>query len=306
MRSAERPGARDAARMLRAVRAIRRARAEGSSRGDVVYAVYAGVMVAAIVGVPIVRAIVLYLAEPAASAVLVDVGPTVSGSAFALACAAFVAFGGVRGPALLSPFLIFALAGGGHPRRRTLLRPVVRSVLALVVAGAAVTLLPGLVVAGVGDASVGGALAFAGAGVLVGAVCGGCWLLGQRVSSAVRAWIVVGVLATWAVWVAVPGAAGVLPWGWFASLFPVGSASGVAPGDAAALVGIGVLAVTALAVTPVLLDGLRGPGLLAQAQRWQTAGTLAFTGDLAMAMGEFRALRCSRRSTPRGPRLPHP
>jgi hypothetical protein len=292
IRSADQPGARDTARMLRAVRAIRCARAEGSSRGDVVYAVYAGVMVAAIIGVPIVRAIVLYLAEPAASAVLVDVGPTVSGTVFALACAAFVALGGVRGPALLSSFLVFAVAGGGHPRRRTLLRPVVRSVLALAVAGAPIALLPALVVAGVGDAPVGGALAFAAAGALVGVVCSGCWLLGQRVSSAVRAWVVVGVLATWSVWVAVPGAAGVLPWGWFASLFPAGIASGA--GAAAwvgpALGGLGVLAAAALAMIPVLLDGLRGPALLAQAQRWQTAGTLAFTGDLAMAMGEFRAV----------------
>ncbi|KQP57193.1 hypothetical protein [Agreia sp. Leaf283] len=284
---------REAAHALRAVRAIRRARAEGSSRGDVVYAVYAGVMVAAIVGVPIVRAVVLYLAEPAASAVLVDVGPTVSGTVFALACAAFVALGGVRGPALLSPFLLFAVAGGGHPRRRTLLGPVVRSVLALAVAGAGLALLPALAVAGVGDATVGGALVFAGAGALVGVVCGGCWLLGQRVTAAVRAWTVVGVVATWAAWVAVPGIGGVLPWGWFASLFPVGGGE-VGAADAAlgwgALSGLGVLAAAALAVTPMLLDGLRGPELLSQAQRWQTAGTLAFTGDLAMAMGEFRAV----------------
>lgn len=287
---------RETAHALRAVRAIRRARGEGSSRGDVVYAVYAGVMVAAIVGVPIVRAVVLSLAEPEASAVLVDVGPTVSGTVFALACAAFVAFGGVRGPALLSPFLVFAVAGGGHPRRRTLLRPVVRSVLLLAVAAAGIALLPALVAAGVGDATVGGAIAFAGAGALVGVVCGGCWLLGQRVTAAVRAWIVVGVLATWAVWVVVPGSAGVLPWGWFASLFPSGDGVGgeVDVADAAlgwgALGGLGVLATAALAVTPMLLDGLRGPVLLSQAQRWQTAGTLAFTGDLSMAMGEFRAV----------------
>ncbi|KQO10330.1 hypothetical protein ASF06_09155 [Agreia sp. Leaf244] len=287
---------RETAHALRAVRAIRRARGEGSSRGDVVYAVYAGVMVAAIVGVPIVRAVVLYLAEPAAFAVLVDVGPTVSGTVFALACAAFVALGGVRGQALLSPFLVFAVAGGGHPRRRTLLQPVVRSVLLLAVAAAAIALLPALVVAGVGDATVGGAIAFAGAGALVGVVCGGCWLLGQRVTAAVRAWIFVGVLATWAVWVVVPGSAGVLPWGWFASLFPSGG-PGADLADAAdaalgwaALGGLGVLAAAALAVVPMLLDGLRGPELLSQAQRWQTAGTLAFTGDLAMAMGEFRAV----------------
>ena len=281
---------RDTAHALRAVRAIRRARAEGSSRTDVAYAVYTGVMVAAIVVVPIVRAVVLYLAEPAASAVLVDVGPTVSGTVFALASAAFVALGAVRGPALLSPFLIFAVAGGGHPRRRTLLRPVVRGVLTLAVVGAGLALLFGLVVAGMGDATVGAALVFAGAGALVGLVWAGCWLLGQRVTAAVRAWIVVGVLATGAVWVAVPWSAGVLPWGWFASLFPAEGFGADAARGWAALGGLGVLAAAALAVTPMLLDGLRGPALLSQAQRWQTAGTLAFTGDLAMAMGEFRAV----------------
>ncbi|SKA97742.1 hypothetical protein SAMN06295879_2437 [Agreia bicolorata] len=278
---------RETAVALRAVRSIRRERAEGNSRGDVAYAVYAGIMVAAIVVVPILRAVVLYLAEPAASAALVAVGPAVSGTVFALACAAFVALGGVRGPAMLSSFLVFAVAGNGHPRRRTLLRPVARSVLALAVAGAGIALLVALVLVAVGSTSVAGAIVFAVAGALIGVVCGGCWLLGQRASAAVRAWIVVGVLATWAAWVVVPGSASVLPWGWFASLFP--AAADVADAGLS-LGGLGLLAAAALAVIPMLLDGLRGPALLAQAQRWQTAGTLAFTGDLAMAMGEFRAV----------------
>jgi hypothetical protein len=287
VRSGGVPTAHETARMLRAVRTIRRARAEGSSRGDVAYAVYAGVMLAAIVIVPVLRAVVLYLAEPAASAVLVDVGSVISATVFAGACAGFVALGGVRGPAVLSPFLIFAVAGTGHPRRRTLLRPVVRAMLALALLGVGITLLPALVLVAAGSASVGAAVAFSAAGALVGVVCGGCWLLGQRATGAVRAWIVSGVLATGAAWVAVPRLRPVLPWGWFASLFP----SGVLSGSAGfALGGLGVLAAAAVAVVPVLLDGLRGPALLSQAQRWQAAGTLAFTGDLAMAMGEFRAV----------------
>lgn len=287
IRPALMPSARETAASLRAVRVIRRARSEGRSRGDVAYAVYAGIMVAAIVVAPIVRAVVLYLAEPAASAVLVEVGPAASGTVFALACAAFVALGGVRGPALVTPFLTFAVVGGGHPRRRTLLRPMVRALLGLALAGAAIALLFGLVLVTVGSASVGAAGAFAGAGALVGIVCAGCWLLGQRASAAVRAGIVGGVLASAVLWAVLPGVSVVLPWGWIAELFPVGAVEGSAIGP---LLGLGVLAVVALAAIPLLLDGLRGPGLLAQAQRWQTAGTLAFTGDLAMAMGEFRAV----------------
>ncbi|MBF4635129.1 hypothetical protein ITJ38_12000 [Agreia pratensis] len=282
------PRARETAAALRAVRVIRRARSEGRSRGDVAYAVYAGVMVAAIVVAPILRTIVLYLAEPAASAVLVAVGPAVSATVFALGCAAFVALGGVRGPALLSPFLTFAVAGNGHPRRRTMARPVARAVLALAVAGAAVALLVALVLVSVGSASVGGAVAFAGAGALVGVVCGGCWVLGQRASAAVRAAIVSGVLASWALWAAAPGVSAVLPWAWIAAVFPAGDVLSL--GQSLALGALGVLAAAALAAIPLLLDGLRGPALLAQAQRWQAAGTLAFTGDLAMAMGEFRAV----------------
>jgi len=282
------PSGHETAAALRAVRVIRRARSEGRSRGDVAYAVYAGVMIAAIVVVPILRAVVLYLAEPAASAVLVAVGPVTSGTVFALACAAFVALGGVRGPALLSPFLTFVVAGNGHPRRRSLLQPMVRAVLGLALAGAAIALLIGLVLVTVGSASVGEALAFAGAGALVGVVCGGCWLLGQRASAALRAGVVGGVLASWLLWVMVPGASALLPWGWVAVMFPAGG--DFALGGGLALGGLGVLAVVALAAIPLLLDGLRGPELLAQAQRWQAAGTLAFTGDLAMAMGEFRAV----------------
>ena len=287
IRPASMPSARETAASLRAVRVIRKARSEGRSRGDVAYAVYAGIMVAAIVVAPILRAVVLYLAEPAASAVLVEVGPAASGTVFALACAAFVALGGVRGPALVTPFLTFAMVGGGHPRRRTLLRPMVRAVLGLTLAGAAIALLLGLVLVTVGSAAGGGAGAFAGAGALVGSVCAGCWLLGQRASAAVRAGAVGGVLASAVLWAALPGASVALPWGWIAELFPAGAVEG---GSIGPLLGVGVLAVVALAAIPLLLDGLRGPGLLAQAQRWQTAGTLAFTGDLAMAMGEFRAV----------------
>ncbi|CAD6008505.1 hypothetical protein [Agreia sp. COWG] len=269
IRLGEAPGRRESARALRAVRTIRRARGEGASRGDIVYAVYAAAMVGAIVAFPLVRAVVLWLAEPQASGVLIEVGPAVAASVFAFACAGFVALGGVRGPAALSPFLIYAVAGSGHPRRRTLLRPVLRAVLVLAVLGAALTLLPAMVLVAGGGSTVGGALAFTAAGALAGVVCGACWVLGQSASGAVRAWIVAGVLAAWGVWAV---AAFAVP--------PLGFV----------LVVLGVLAAAGVAVIPGLLDRMRGPALLAQAQRWQTAGTLAFTGDLAMAMGEFRAV----------------
>ncbi|WP_445443253.1 hypothetical protein [Clavibacter sp. km1a] len=271
-----------AGRALRAVRSIRLARG-GASAMDLAYAVYAGVLTVLIVGVPLLRAVVLQLAEPSEAAALVEHGPTAAAVVAGLAATALVLAGGARGPALLPPFLTSALVGSDLPRAAVLARPAARAVLGCAALAGIVALLPGLALLVAGAADPGPVVAWTAGGTLVGVILAGCWLAGQRLTPGGRAGAAAVLLGSTAVAVLAP--VPVVPWAALASLLPGGDEAG------ASAAGLGVLAVFAavvLAVAPALLGGLRGAELLAQAQRWQTATTLATTGDLAMATGGFR------------------
>ncbi|MDQ0744291.1 hypothetical protein QFZ62_001599 [Clavibacter sp. B3I6] len=275
-----------ALRALRAVRSIRLARG-GASAMDLAYAVYAGVLTVLIVGVPVLRAVVLELAEPRAAAVLVEHGPTAAAVVSGLAATALVLAGGARGPALLPPFLTSALVGSDLPRAAVLARPAVRAVLGCAGLAGIAALVPGLALLVAGASDPGAVVAWTAGGTLVGVLLAGCWLAGQRLTPGGRAGAAAVLLGSTAVAVLAP--VPLVPWAGLASLVPGGGAGGGPAGGSAA--GLGVLAASAavaLAVMPVLLGGLRGAELLAQAQRWQTATTLATTGDLAMAAGGFR------------------
>jgi hypothetical protein len=276
-----------AGRALRVVRAIRSERG-GATPMDLAYTVYAGVLAILILGVPVLRAIVLELAEPAAAAALRAHGPEVTAVVGGLAATALLVAGGARGPALLPPFPTAALAGSALSRAAVLGRPFARAVLGCAAVAALVALLPGLALLVAGDADPVPVVVFAAGGALAGAVGAGCWLVGQRLPSAARSAVGAVLLGSTALGLLtrVP----VVPWSWLAALFPGPSTgSGAVPaGSALALAAVAALALGLLALAPVLLAGLRGPDLLAQSQRWQTATTLATTGDLAMAAGGFR------------------
>ncbi|RII90093.1 hypothetical protein DZF96_17525, partial [Clavibacter michiganensis] len=127
-------------------------------------------------------------------------------------------------------------------------------------------------------------------GALVGVILAGSWLAGQRLGAGGRAVGGAVLLASTALAVLVPTA--VVPWAAVGMIFP-GARTGGDAWSPAADVGtaFGVLTALALAViaaVPSVLRSLRGSELLAQAQRWQAATTLAITGDLAMAAGGFR------------------
>ncbi|MFS4505530.1 hypothetical protein ACMA46_04765 [Clavibacter sp. Sh2141] len=277
-----------AGRALRAVRSIRLARG-GASAMDLAYAVYAGVLTVLIVGVPLLRAVVLQLAEPSEAAALVEHGPTAAAVVAGLAATALVLAGGARGPALLPPFLTSALVGSDLPRAAVLARPAARAVLGCAALAGIVALLPGLALLVAGAADPGPVVAWTAGGTLVGVILAGCWLAGQRLTPGGRAGAAAVLLGSTAVAVLAPvpvvPVVPVVPWAALGSLLPGGDEAG---GSAAGLGVLAAFAAVALAVAPALLGGLRGAELLAQAQRWQTATTLATTGDLAMATGGFR------------------
>ncbi|WP_052129140.1 hypothetical protein [Clavibacter michiganensis] len=272
-------------RALRTVRAIRLERGDASAM-DLAYTVYAGALAVLIVGIPVLRAIVLELAEPDVAAALREHGPTAAAVVAGLAAAGLLVAGGARGPALLSPFLTSALVGSGLPRRAVLARPFGRALLGSAALAGLVALLPGLALLVAGDADPGPVAVWTAGGALVGVILAGCWLAGQRLTAGGRGAGAAVLLGSTALAVLVP--APVVPWAAVRALFP---GPGAWPPSAAAGTALGIvaaLALVVLAAAPALLGGMRGPDLLAQAQRWQTATTLATTGDLAMAAGGFR------------------
>ncbi|MBF4620982.1 hypothetical protein [Clavibacter sp. VKM Ac-2542] len=274
-----------ARRTLRVVRSLRLERG-GASPMDLAYTVYAGALTVLIVGIPVLRAIVLELAEPVAAAALRAHGPTAAAAIAGLAATALLVAGGARGPALLSPFLTAALAGSGLSRAAVLARPFARAALGLAAASGLVALLPGLALLVAGDADPWPVVAWTAGGALVGVILAGSWLVGQRLGAGGRAVGGAVLLGSVAVAVLLPTAP--LPWTAVRVLFPGRGAWPPSSGVGTALGVLGVLALAVLVAAPALRRGLRGPDLLAQSQRWQAATTLATTGDLAMAAGGFR------------------
>ncbi|WP_435080862.1 hypothetical protein [Clavibacter michiganensis] len=272
-------------RVLRTVRSLRLERGDASPM-DVAYTVYAGVLTVLIVGIPVLRAIVLELAEPAAAASLREHGPTAAAAVAGLAATALLMAGGARGPALLSPFLTATLAGSGLPRAAVLARPAVRAGLGLAAISGLVALLPGLALLVAGDADPAPVAAWTAGGALVGVILAGCWLAGQRLGAGGRAVGGAVLLGSTALAVLVPTS--VVPGSAVRALFPGTGEWPPSSGVATALAALAALAVVAVVAAPALLGGLRGSELLAQARRWQAATTLATTGDLAMAAGGFR------------------
>lgn len=253
---------------------------------DLAYTVYAGALTVLIVGIPVLRAMVLELAEPVEAAALRQDGPAAAAAVAGLAATALLMAGGARGPALLSPFLTAALAGSGLPRAAVLAGPATRSALGLAGISGLVALLPGLALLVAGDADPGPVAAWTAGGALLGVILAGCWLLGQRLGAGGRAVGGAVLLGSTALAMLVPTAP--VPWTAVRALVPGTGAWPPSSGDTTALGVLAALALAALVAAPALLGGLPGSELLAQARRWQTATTLATTGDLAMAAGGFR------------------
>ncbi|MEP7763481.1 hypothetical protein [Sanguibacter sp. 25GB23B1] len=278
----------DPARRLAAVRAVHGGRGDARSTGDVAYVVYATVLVLAIVVAPLVRGLVIGLSGPEVLGVLT--APSAArgvGVVVGLLLAACVLLGQVRGPALTSPFFTVAVAGTDLPRSVTLRRPFCTATALLVTSSALVAAVLAWVLhdaTGLPSSSAGALVLGASAVGLLAAVA---WLLGQRLSPA-RASGLAGILAVVTGLHAVVPTIGILvPTGWAGALWPVES-SIPSWAETAALPALVAAALLAVAAVPRLLDALGGVELLAQARRWETAGTSASAGDLSGALGQFR------------------
>lgn len=267
-----------------ALRIVRRSGARSGSRRDRLFALYAGLMAGAVIGLPLLHLLVEALS--AAPALMVLTSPS-SPLFVHLGCGALlataVACGRLRGPALRQPFLVVTLAGSGAPRHRTLAGPFVTATAGLTALLTIGAFLTGGVLVSQGLAGPGTVAAAVAGAVAIGVIASTSWLLGQVLSNRSATTTVIALFAATALTAFFSSWSVLTPWGAAAALHPV------FPADARALAMLLVIGAGALACSPLLLDRLRGPDLLSQAQRWQTAGMIAGTGDLAAAFAPYRA-----------------
>lgn len=256
-----------------ASRAVLAARDGRPRVADIAFVVYASLLVALIVGAPLVRFAVLGLIEPDAAGVVASTGAA-SLALLAAGSVLLVTLGGrVRGPVVPRPAAVQFLADSPLPRRLTLRRPFLGSALALLGFGVLVggvlalsrLLLPGerqpisvgssaesrLVIGYAGAADPTAAAAFllgvVGFALLLGVV----WLIGQRGSR--RAVGIVSVVATvtavLGLWV--PAMLFITPWGWLGLLW----APLVGGSDTVSLTSAGIEAMTTGSSSFVFVSG---------------------------------------------------
>jgi len=234
-----------------------------SSRRETVEVAYV-VYVVAVMGLLVVAPAVAVVFEALNTPTVLDAlgsssAPATAALVVGLAWATALWVGAGYGPITIAPALVGLWAGTDLPRHAGLRRAFrQRAAWAAAAWAGAGALVGGILLADGGAAHEATLLVLAGAAV--GAIGSVAWLAGQ--SFARHAWWLGAVVATLAVvaatwprarWLAVVGAA--------AALF-----------------------------VPRMLDALRGPDLLAQALRWQSATTTAGSGDLQTALGSLRAL----------------
>ena len=277
---------RSAAGHARDRRTLAQGRTVLSTRGgprsadEIGYSLYLGVLTVLLVAVPLLRAMVLGVADAQSLAQLAspEAPSRLAAGAVALAGLALLV-GPIRGPVLPGPFVVEFLVGSALARRVTLLRPLLVS--AAVLAGLAV------LTAGVVSAAlmVGGLLpatvdALAGAGLIVlgcaafAVILCVVWLAGQSLP---RRWTLPVGAALLAA-----GGVGVV-------LLRFGPAPAHLPGLSLPVVlATLALALLCLPLIPRLLERLLAADLMRQARRWQSIGTLLQTGDVAGAAGALR------------------
>lgn len=179
-----------------------------------------------------------------------------------------LAAGTTRGPVLMSPFQVHVVAGGPQRRRTSLRSPFLSALVLLIPTGAVLGAVLHTAVLRV-DGSIGGNTFVPGvlAGAVIGMLLGVAWLAGQSLSRRTTQWAsAISLSLTLVVVLRWPGQLSLSGWV-------------VLTGGAVCL----------LAAVPALLDRLRGPVLLEQAHRWHDATSAGATGDLATAVGMYRA-----------------
>ena len=277
---------------LRAAHEVRVGRDGQTRPADIAYAAYIAVLLAAILGVPIVRAIVLGLMTPSARSVLFapPAAAVVAAIAGALLVAALLA-GRTRGPVVSDPFRAWLLTAVDIPGRATLRGSFARSASGVGLVIVAITTITGLGLwfgGGVTGASIVG---FVAGSALFSVLLTTAWLAGQALDDR-RLWAIsAGIAVLIGASIAVPATLAFTPWGWTSALWPPAVGAATAPLAAGPLIALAVIAVACTLVVPRLLDRILPSTALWQATRWHAALTLARTGDAAATLGALGRAR---------------
>ena len=267
---------------LSAARAIWRARRERTG-GDKAYAIYAFILVAVIIIVPLIRTLWAVASSPSGVEVLTSANaPGMVSLLIAVLWVGGLLLGRKRGPALFSPFLLHTLTNSSIRRSVALRRPLLYSTAIIVVACVGSALLVGMVLFSHGQAQLWGVMAFVATAMATGVVAAVMWLAGQVFPRAAFP-LALTVLVLAGLSLSMPQLLAVTPWGWVGATYP--------PSGAATLpvVGTAVLAAALVAITPVLLDRLTGMQLGAQAAQWERATAFSFSFDFRAASSVYEA-----------------
>lgn len=270
---------------LRAARAVWRHRADRRSGGDIAYLVYITLLVALIAGVPVIRTVVLSLAEPAAIALLSHPAvPDVIGALAALLWCGALALGRLRGPIAPPPFTAAVLSRGSIRSRTAWSRSLTGAVIggALGCGAVAALAVSGLV-------ATGAALPDAGAFIVVATLTGvpavALWMAGQALPGRRVSGIGVTIAALAVVTLVAPLPLPLSPWALLGAAWPAG-ASTVTPWISVSVAA--GLAVVAAGLLPWLLDRLHPETVVDHSLRWEAMTVLAGTGDVSGAFDRLR------------------
>lgn len=241
-----------------------------TDRAYLAYAVFFSLLV---IVVPVGRAVWLGLSSTAASeALTAPIAPLVVGVlVFVLWTSALVA-GRKRGPALLPPFLTYALANSDLPRWAVYRRTLLRACGGLVAATTGCAALVGGSLLSRGLTSMTGMIFFNGAGFFIGFIAFVAWLAGQTYPRS-AVYSALALVSLGVVGLVIPGLQPFLPWGWAGLVYPTS-------GAVAGLLLLAAVAVMLIVAVPTMLEKLRIDDLAAQAATWNTARSHAATLEI--------------------------
>lgn len=263
---------------LQAVREVWATRSRARTGGEILYLLYVGVLSVLIFGLPALRSAGNALARPDVLPWLraADSGTWVVAGALAVA-GALVMLGAVRGPALLAPFFTATLASSRIRRRDVLWRPLLRALLVPLLGSVVLAALVGATLVSAGSATAAAVVWAVPAAVGTGLLLGCAWLVGEVLPAVPRRLTAAALLLAAVLCAVLPVLAG--PGALLAADVPVAARS-------LCLLAAGLLG---LAVSIPSLDRIRGQVLAEQSTRWETAATIATTGDMVSASGMFRS-----------------
>lgn len=269
---------------LTAVREVWAQRSQARTRADVLYLVYVVALSSLVIAAPGLQMAGSLLARPDVIPALAHpLAPQATTSVTIAAAAALVLLGAVRGPALLPPFFTATLAASGIRRRTALWRPLARALLVPVLAALTAAALVAVTLVSAGHATASGAVHFVIAAAGTGLLLGAAWLSGELLRGGARRLLAGGLAAAAVLGALLPGMPGL------GRAYPTEiEGMGAAPGVELWAPGLLLAGLLTSGVGIALLDRLGGNVLRVQAARWDSAGTLATTGDLAGASGMFR------------------